>query len=165
MNNWRIEIRYAVLINLLMLLWLATEFLVGLHDTFIQFHPYVTMLAIVIPVACSRLAISAKTEELNGKISFKQAFVTGAVIAVLSAVLMVGTQYVFHALINPDFFDNMVAYSVKQAELKGIDTATATTDAQRYFNLTAYLLQSSIFALVFGLLLALFWAWRLRTEK
>ena len=83
-----------------MLLWLATEFLVGLHDTFIQFHPYVTMLAIVIPVACSRLAISAKTEELNGKISFKQAFVTGAVIAVLSAVLMVGTQYVFHALIH-----------------------------------------------------------------
>ncbi len=148
-----------------MLLWLATEFLIGLHDQLIQYHPYISILVVFIPVVCSRLAISAKAEELNGKITFKQALVTGVIVAVTAAIFMIGTQFIFHTLINPDFFDNMVKYAVKRADLNGTSLDQATIDAQRYFNLTSYLLQSSIFTLLFGLVLALFWAWRLRTVK
>ena len=64
----RLELRYAMLITLLMLLWLALEFMVGLHDTYIQYHPYVTMFAILIPVVCSRMALKEKQELHNGKL-------------------------------------------------------------------------------------------------
>lgn len=165
MGNSRIEIRYAVLISLLMLLWLALEFLVGLHDTFIAYHPYITMLALIIPVVCARLAVKEKTEELNGRINFKQAFTTGAIVAALAAVFSLPVQVVFHLLINPDFFDNMIASAVKRAELNHLDVAAASADATAYFNLQSYLLMSFAGTLIFGLLIAAFMAWRMRTIK
>lgn len=165
MSNLRIELRYAMLISLLMLLWLAVEFLVGLHDTYIAYHPYFTLLALIIPVVCSRMAVTDKTEELNGRINFKQAFTTGTIVAVLAALFSVPVQLVFHFLINPDFFTGMIDHAIRHAELNNLDVSKATADATAYFNLQSYLLMSFIGTLVFGLLLAAFMAWRMRTVK
>jgi len=164
MSNLRIETRYAVLISLLMLLWLAVEFMIGLHDSYIQYHPYVTLLAIFIPIICSRMAIMEKTEMLNGKISFKQAFTTGFLIAFFAAVLAIPSQVIFHKLINPDFFDSMIAYAGKRAEGLNMDRAKAVEEAKMYFNLTSYIIQSGLGTLVIGTLISLFMAWRMKTE-
>ena len=165
LTNFRIEIRYAVLITLLMLLWLAVEFMVGLHDVYIQYHPYVTMFALIIPIVCSRMAVQERIEQLNGKITFKEAFLTGFLIAFFAAVLAVPSQIIFHKLINPDFFDSMISYTVKRAETLNMDTSKARKEAEMYFNLTSYIVQSGLGTLVFGTLIALVMAWRMRTVK
>ncbi len=164
MASFRIEIRYAVLITLLMLLWLAVEFMVGLHEEpLIQYHPYVTMFALIIPIVCARLAIRDKLEMLNGRISFKQAFVTGFLIAFFAAVLSIPLQVVFHKIINPDFFDSMIDYATKRAETLNEDIAKARQEAEVYFNLTSYIIQSGLGTLVFGSIIAAVVAWRMKT--
>lgn len=164
MANFRIEIRYAVLITLLMLLWLATEFMVGLHEEpLIKYHPYVTMFALVIPIVCARLAIRDKLEMLNGKISFREAFITGFIIAFFAAVLSIPSQVIFHKLINPDFFDNMIGYAAKRADTLHMDVNKARQDAEVYFNLTSYIIQSGLGTLVFGTFVAAVMAWRMKT--
>ena len=162
--NLRIEIRYAVLISLLMLLWLSLEFMIGLHDTFIDYHPYVTMLALIIPVVCSRLALTAKKEELNNKLTFKQAFATGFLTSLFAAILSIPVQLTFHFLINPDFFDNMIANSVKHAELMKMHVAQAKLQAQQYFSLNSYIVMSFFGTLIFGTIIAFVMARIMRTE-
>ncbi len=163
--NLKIEIRYAVLISLLMLLWLSLEFMVGLHDTYIQYHPYVTMFALIIPIVCSRMALKDKLEQFNGKLDFKQAFKTGVIIAALAAVFAIPVQFVFHYLVNPDFFDNMISYSVTRAMATGTDVTKAKAEATSYFNFTSYLLMSVFGTLIFGSVIAAVMAWRMRTNK
>ncbi len=166
MANFRIEIRYAVLITLLMLLWLAVEFMVGLHEEpLMQYHPIVTLFALIIPIVCARLAIRDKLEMLNGKISFKQAFVTGFLIAFFAAVLSIPAQVIFHKVINPDFFDNMIGYAVKRAESLHVDMNKARQEAELYFNLTSYIIQSGLGTLVFGTIIAAIMAWRMKTVE
>lgn len=152
-----LELRYALLISFTMLLWLAVEALVGLHDKYIQWHPVVTMFALVIPIVFSRMAIKEKREALGGQISFKQAFITGLIIASLTALLAVPSQVVFHMWINPDFFDSMIAAAVAH----GI----GASEAAKYFNLTSYMVQSAFGSLIFGSLLALVMAFIFRTKK
>jgi len=163
--NLKIEIRYAVLMSLLMLLWLSLEFMVGLQDTYIQYHPYVTMFALIIPIVCSRMVLRDKLEQLNGKIDFKQGLKTGIMVVVFAALLSIPVQLAFHFLINPDFFDDMRAYSINRAMMLGLDVAKAKVDAIAYFNLLSYLLQSFFGTLIFGSIIATVMAWRMRTDK
>ncbi|HLP49822.1 MAG TPA: DUF4199 domain-containing protein [Chitinophagales bacterium] len=165
MNNIRIEIRYAVLISLLMLLWLALEYMVGLHDIYIGWHPVITWFALLIPIVCTRLAIREKTELLNGKITFKQAFASGFLIAFFAAVLAIPVQVIFHKVINPDFFDTMLAYTVNRAESLKMNTLKAREEAKLYFNLTSYIIQSGLSTLIIGTVIALVTASLMKTEK
>jgi hypothetical protein len=154
----RIELKAAMLIALLILLWLALEFMVGLQDQFIAYHPYVTIIALVIPVIVTRKALITKRDgELHGNITFAQAFKSGVTIALLSAVLAVPTQYIFHYLINPDFFDSMIKYAVANGK-------STPEQAANYFNFHSYLLQSVLGTLVVGALVALVLAYMLRTK-
>lgn len=160
MDSLKIEIRYAMLITLLMLLWLAVEFMVGLHEEpLIVYHPIVTMFALIIPIVCARMAVNEKIELLGGKITFGQAFLTGFLVAFFAAVLSVPSQLIFNKLINPDFFSNMIIYSVKMGKAKSYE------EAAMYFNPTSYIIQAGLGTLVFGTLIALIMAWRMRTEK
>lgn len=143
--NLRIELKYAVLITLLMLLWLSAEFMVGLHEgDLIAYHPYVTILAVFIPIVCTVLAIREKRELYNGSISFQQALVSGLVITGICTLTAPIVQWVFSNLINPDFFTNMIDYAVARAKLYNADSAQSRELAEQYFNAKSYTIQSVI---------------------
>lgn len=164
MTSFRIEIKYALLFNLLSLLWLATEYMLGLQDTYIQFHWYCTLLAIIIPITCFRLAIAEKIQIQNGQITFKQAFTTGFLVAFFSAVLTIPTQVIFHYLINPYFFESMIAYTISKAQSLHLNVNEARQEAELYFNLTAHIIQTGFVTLVLGTCIALFWSWKMKTN-
>ena len=163
--NLRLELRYAVLISLLMLLWLALEFMVGLQDTYVAYHPFVTVFALLIPLIGSYRALRSKREELNGQLTFGQGLKTGLWIAVFSALFSVPVQLVFHFVINPDFFDTMIAHAVQQAELHKLDTAQAATQAQSFFCLQSYIPMSFIVTLILGIVFAAIMALVMRNKK
>jgi hypothetical protein len=159
MANFRIEIRYAVLSSLLMLLWLAIEYMVGLQDTYIQYHPYVNILSfILIPIVCIRLALNDKREQLNGKLSFKQAFITGFLVTFFAAIFFIPCQIIFYKWINPDFFDDMIARLVSAGDVH-------RDEVDLYYNLTATIIRSGFLTLVFGTAIAAATAWSKQTEK
>lgn len=159
MNNLRIEFKYAILISLLMLLWLALEFMVGLHEEpLMAYHPIVTWFALLIPIVCARMAVKEKMEQLGDKITFKQAFLTGFLVAFFAAVLAIPCQLTFNKLINPDFFSNMIIYAVNTGKAKSYE------EAALYFNPTSYIIQAGLGTLVFGTIIAAITAWRMRTN-
>ena len=164
MDNLKIEIRYAVLISLLTLLWLSVEFMVGLHDVYIAYHMYTNWLALLIPVVCIRMALNEKADQQNGRLSFKQGFGSGFMVAFFAAVLAVPVQVIFHKLINPDYFDTMIQVAVNHAENVKQNGMRAREEAALYYNLTSYIIQSGLLMLVFGTIVAAISAWFARND-
>jgi hypothetical protein len=149
--NARIELRNAILFNLLILLWLCIECMVGLQDKYIKYYPYSTLLNIAIAVFCYRRVVIEKTEQLNGKISFKQAFKSGLITTFFAAVFNIPSQLFFHTVINPDFFESMTSYSVQAGnQPKEI--------AAMFFNLPGTLIETTISVFISGIVFSLVFA-------
>jgi len=154
----RIEFRYSVLTSLLILLWLILEYVAGLQDTYIHLHPYVSLLAFLIPVFTYRRALHEKIEEKFGKLSFVQAFLSGFILTIFVSLLSIPVLLTFHKLINPDFFNSMIYFAVKSGK-------TSPEQAAIYFNLKSYITESVIGYFLIGTVISLILAFRMRTVK
>ena len=162
--NLKIIIRYSLLISLLMLLWLSLEYMVGLHDTYAAYHPYVTLFAFIIPAYGIHKAIKDIQEDEPQDIPLRRAFMIGFVVTFFSALLSIPVQLIFHQLINPDFFQNMINFAVNRASELNQDPEKAKMQAEMYFNLPSYLLQSVIGAFISGSIISGILAW-LKSRK
>lgn len=160
----RIEIKYAIGIAAFSLLWLVLEMSVGLHDTLIRYHPYVTWIGMTIPVIGIRLALDEKRETVDYVMPFMAGLKSGLIITAIMAVLSVPTQYVFHEFINPDFFTNAIEAAVRYYMSEGKDEATARAMAESTFNLNSYMLQSFLGTLIFGIVISAVMAYFMRTK-
>jgi hypothetical protein len=137
------EIKWGVIFSLMGLVWVTLEYLVGLHGRFIAWHPILTNLVAIPSVIIMVLAILEKRRVLGGTISFKQAFLCGLGVSLIVAALSPLTQFIFHRLINPGFFENAIRYGVEQGQ-------TTLAEAQAFFNLQSYMVQSVIAAIIIG---------------
>ena len=159
MENFRIEMRYAVLISLLMLLWLSLEYMIGIQDKFIQWQPYVNLLSfVVLPSICIRLALRDKLDQDDKKSAFKDIFLVGFLVSFFAAVLSIIVQLVFFKLINPDFFDAMIEYQTGMGKLHH-------EEAHLYFNLAATIIRAGFLTLLLGTIASAIWAARLRNDN
>lgn len=151
------ELKWGVIFSVMGLIWLTLEYLVGLHGRFIGWHPYLTNLVAIPSVIIMVLAILEKRRVLRGKITFNQAFLCGLGVSLVVAVLSPITQIIFHRLINPGFFENAIRY--------GVEHGMATlTEAQAFFNLQSYMLQSVFAAVVIGSITSLVIAAMIKKE-
>ncbi|HZG00587.1 MAG TPA: DUF4199 domain-containing protein [Chitinophagales bacterium] len=148
------ELRYAFYTAAFSFIWLMLEYVVGLHDRLIDYHPVITLFAVFIPIVTYYLGLRKKRDvDYDGTITLGQCFKAGMIMTVVLALLTVLFQVAFHYLINPAFFDNMISHAVERATRNGQDTNKAFKDARANFNLRSYMLQSGIGMLVFGALL------------
>lgn len=166
MKAFAIEIRYAFFISAATLIWLMLEYLLGLQDEYVQYHSVITMFSLIIPIAFTFVALRKKRDEYyEGVITFRQAFVTGMLITMMCAVLVIPIQLMFHYSINPHFFDVMIEEHVKQAINKGKNLTEAYQQAQAYFNINAYIVQSVIRTLVIGTVLSAILGWGVKRSE
>jgi len=68
----------------------------------------------------------------------------GLVITLIVVILSPLSQYITSEFITPDYFTEVISYAVDQGEM-------TREDAEAYFNLKSYIIQSMIRALVMGL--------------
>ena len=139
------ELKWGVIFSVMGLVWLTLEYLVGLHGRFIAWHPYLTNLVAIPSVIIMVLAILEKRRVLGGNISFKQAFLCGLGVSLVVAVLSPITQFIFHRLINPGFFENAIRYGVEQGK-------------------PSYMLQSVLAAIIIGSITSLVIAAMIKKE-
>jgi hypothetical protein len=139
------------------LLWLTLEYLVGLHDKLIAWHPILTNLVAIPSVIIMVLAILEKRRVLGGKITFGQAFLCGLGVSIVVALLSPLTQFIFHRLINPGYFDNAIRYGVSQGK-------ATLEQAQGLFNLESYMIQSVLAAIIIGTITSLVIAAMIKKE-
>jgi len=144
MKKFSIEIKWGILFTIISLIWMYLEKGLGWHDENIAQYAIYTNLFAIVAIALYIVALLDKRKNFyHGKMIWSQGFISGIVISIVVAILSPLAQYITHKFITPDFFPNVIEYSVEKG-------AMSRTAAEEYFNLTSYIIQSFFFALVVG---------------
>jgi hypothetical protein len=147
MKTRTIEIKWAIIFSVVGLLWMLLEKLTGLHSTHIDKHMYLTNLFAIPAIIMMVLALKDKKRNFyKGQMSYKQGFVSGLIISVFIALLSPLTQWITSTIITPEFFPNVIAYSVETGYYKSV------AEAEAYFNLKNYIIQGSVGGLIMGII-------------
>lgn len=147
MKNLKIEIKWAIIFSAIGLLWMLLEKLVGLHSTHIDKHMYLTNLFAIPAIIVMVLALKDKKKDFYaGEMTYKQGLISGIILSVFIALLSPLTQWITSTIITPEYFPNVIAYSVETGYHKSIE------EVEAYFNLKNYIVQSTIGALIMGIL-------------
>ncbi|MFM8394748.1 MAG: DUF4199 domain-containing protein [Acidobacteriota bacterium] len=154
----RVEIKWGLIFSIVSLIWVAGEYLIGLHDRYIANHAILTNLFFFPAVLMMYLAIREKRQALGGRIGFIEALLSGIGVSVIVALLSPAVQYIFSKWINPGFFEKMIEYAVSTGKLP-------LELARQHFNLKQYMLMSSMGAIGAGGMTSLVLAWLMRTRN
>ena len=91
------------------------------------------------------LAIREKKKYFyNNSLTWPQGFLSGIIISFIIALLNPAVQYVIYKGITPHFFENIIAYKVQHK--------MTLKNAQIYFNLKTYMIESTFTALSKGMI-------------
>lgn len=158
MKNYQIEIKWGVIFFAASLLWMYFEKLMGWHDVLISQHAIYTNFFGLIAIAVYLFAIHDKRKNFfQGKMSWKQGFVAGVILTIVIALLAPIGQLVTHYLISPEYFENAIEHTVAINSMK-------REDAEAYFSLSSYIIQSIAGALMMGVVTAAIAALILKRE-
>lgn len=146
MKNIRIEIKWGVLFILVVLIWMVFEKSMGWHDVHIDKHATYSLFIAPIAIAIYVFALLDKKRNFyGGKMTYMQGFIAGLIITLVVVILSPLSQYITSTYITPDYFKNVIDYSVSSGQME-------QSAAEDYFNLKSYMMQSVIGAAVMGLI-------------
>lgn len=146
MKSRAIEIKWALIFFFMMLLWMLLERLTGLHGEHIDKHAIYTNFVAIPAIAIYVFALLEKRKkDYQGKMTYKQGFISGLIITLIVTVLSPLTQYITSTVITPNYFANVIEYSVQEEKM----TREA---AEAFFNLKSYMVQVLIGTPIMGLL-------------
>ncbi|MGY5849788.1 DUF4199 domain-containing protein [Salegentibacter sp. F14] len=144
MKNYIIEIKWGIIFFTVSLLWMYFEKAMGWHDTLISDHAIYTNFFGLFALAIYLFAIYDKRKNyFQGKMTWKQGFVSGVILTIVVTILSPLGQYITHKFITPDYLDNMISYTTQNGRMN-------KEEAQAYFNLQSYIIQSVAGALMMG---------------
>jgi hypothetical protein len=147
MESLKIEIKWALIFSLMVLLWMVLEKISGLHDTYIDYHFYLTHLFAIPAIWVMVLALKDKKKHyFAGTISYKQGLISGITLSLFIALISPLTQWIISYIITPEYFQNVIKRSVE------IGYYASTEEAEAQFNYPTYALQGAIWALIMGVI-------------
>lgn len=159
MKQFRIEIKWGIIFTIVGLLWMWFEKLVGLHDVYVSQHPLYTNVFGIFAVAMFVLALLEKRRKFyNGKMSWREGFVSGIVVTIVITLLSPLSQYIVNTYISPRYFGNIIEYTVESNKM-------TREQAEGYYNMRSYIIQATFGALVMGVVTSAIVAWILQTKK
>jgi len=145
MNNYQLELKWAAIYTVFLLVWMIFERLMGWHDAHIDRHHIYTLIFYIPAAVLYYCALSDKRNNFyGGIISFQQAFISGFIFTVFIAVLAAPAQYIISTFITPYYFENVIAYAIETGK-------TSPEEAEGFFNLQSYIIQAVVSSLTFGL--------------
>jgi hypothetical protein len=132
----------------MMLLWMVMERIVGLHDVHIDKHAIYTNFVAIPAIIVYVLALLDKRKNFyEGKMTYMQGFISGIIISIIVTIFSPLTQYITSTIITPEYFTNVINYSVSQGMM-------TQTEAEEYFNLKSYMIQVLIGTPIMGIVTA-----------
>ncbi len=118
MKAYTIEIKWALIFVLMSFVWMLLEKLTGLHSTHIDQHAIYTNLVAIPAIAIYIFALRDKRKNFyEGKMSYKQGFISGLIISCIIALISPFTQFVVSTIITPEYFPNVIAYAVESGKM------------------------------------------------
>lgn len=144
MKNIGIEIKWGVIFSVVLLLWMWLEKSFGLHDQYIDKHAIYSNLFAIVAILMIILALLDKRKNhYNNKMSWLNGFKSGLIVSIVVTLLTPLTQYITSTLISPEYFPNIIEFSVKSGNM-------TPEEAENYFNLRNYILLSTVWAFGMG---------------
>jgi hypothetical protein len=163
MKNYSIEVKWTLRFILLVLAWSIGEKFIGLHDQYIDQYATYTNLFAVPAILFYYLGLKEKKKYVyNNNMTWTQGFVSGVALSFFITILMPVAQFVIYKSITPHFFDTIIEYKTKSPLLTRHITLK---DAQSYFNLKSYIIQSIFSGLSLGITTGAIVSLFLRTKK
>lgn len=148
MKKFEIELKWAVIFSVALLLWMYFEKAMGWHSERIKFQPIYTMLFGVIAVIIYVLALLEKKKEYyNSTIHWKQSFLSGAILSLFIAFFTPVVLYITYAIISPEFFSTFITYKTE-------NTKMSLADAEKYFSMSNYLYANTFSTLSNGIVIS-----------
>lgn len=160
MEKYYIEIKWAFIFIIVSLLWMVLEKVSGLHAEHIDKQQYLTMVFMIPAIWTYVLALQDKKRRFyHGQMSYKQGVISGLIITVIVTIFSPLTQWITTFVITPEFFPNVIEYSVKTGYHK------TRAEAEAFFNFNNYVTQGLIGALAMGTLTSLIVAFFVKSKK
>lgn len=158
MAQYKTEIKWALIFMGVSLVWMLLERLTGLHSTHIDKHAIYTNFFAIVAIAVYVFALRDKKQgDLKGRMTYKEGLISGLIISVVVGVLTPLGQVITAYVISPDYFENAINYGVSHGH-------TTQEKAEAYFNVKNYIIQSTVFAPVMGVITSAVVAFFLRTK-
>jgi uncharacterized protein DUF4199 len=146
MKKFAIEIKWAIIYVILSIVWIFIQKSLGFFNENISKHLFYSILIALTLLPLFYLAQTDKKNNfLNGKMSWKQGFISGCIIIVMATLFSPLLTYLTYEIINPDFFDKAIEFYTKNGKISAVDAATR-------FNLKSYMMQSISDNLSFGII-------------
>lgn len=146
MKSRIVEVKWAAIFIVTMLAWMLLEKLTGLHSTHIDKQQYLTMLFMLPAILVYVLALRDKKRRFyGGEMTYMQGFVSGVIVTVIVTVLSPLSQWVISYVITPEYFPNVIEYSLKTGYFKTVE------EAQAYFSYSNFAIQSVVWSLAMGI--------------
>lgn len=115
MKNFKIEIKWALILTIAMIIWMLLERLVGLHDEYIAYQSTSANLLIIVPIIVYYIALREKRKKIySGIMNYKQGFITGIMLTLFATILNPLHQLITFQIVSQAFFSNMIEYVVNQ---------------------------------------------------
>ncbi len=125
------------------------EKLSGLHGEHIDKHMIVTNFVAIPAIGMYVFAfIDKRKRDYDNKMTYKQGLRTGFIMTGIITVFSPLTQYITSAYISPEYFTNAIEYSVSENMM-------SRSDAEAFFNMKSYLIQTVIGTPIMGIITTL----------
>ena len=145
-------------------LWTCIEFAVGLHDKYVDLHPYLTNLFLPIAIAITIFSLN-EIKRLNGSLNVMLAFKLGLVVGLVNLPLSLLSFYVFVEYVNPNMFPSFIQHSIDYYTKAGKTIDEATKLATDYFNRESYFTQIGIGGVIGPVLMSVIAGFFKRTKS
>lgn len=138
------EVKWAVIFTVAALLWMIIEKMAGWHEPpGIENHATYTNIFAIIAIAVYVFALrNIKQNRFEGTMDWKQGFLSGLGISVIVMLLTPLSQYLTHAVITPDYFQNAINMGIEKGEDKEY--------IESFFTLKNYMIISAVSAVIMG---------------
>lgn len=153
MNKYAIEIKWSIIFAVVYLFWLYVEKFLGFHSLKAVQEPIFNLLFTPISVLLIFLCIKEKKKVVHqNTMGWKEGFASGIILSLLLSVTTTLVVYVFFTTISPNFFELAIEQTKK------------TETAKLSFNLPSFIKNNIFDKLSFGVVIAAFVSFALKTK-
>lgn len=158
MKNFSIEIKWAFIIGFLGLIWIFVEKYLGYHDEKVGWYQLFSILFFPFMVLGYYFGLREKKHKYyNGNLSWSHGFISGIIISAILTLLAPFGQFLTHNFLSPDL-------SAKAIELATSKDTMTFEQANTYYSLNSYMMQSVFTTLSTGVVIGAVIAYFIRTK-
>ncbi|MFZ0491083.1 MAG: DUF4199 domain-containing protein [Salegentibacter sp.] len=148
MKRYSVEIKWGIIFIVAQICWMIFEKAMGWHDELIAKQAIYTNFFAIIAIGIYLLELYEKRKKIfMGHMNWQQGFVSGIILTAVITILTPFAQYIITQFITPEYFDNIISYSVKNGRM-------SQENAEALFNLKSYVVQATFGALGYGVVTA-----------